>query len=216
MIKEYIDEMAVKGFIRFNNSPYTAPILVVKKLIKRLRVCIDYRALNALTIKNRNIFLLIREILSRLCKVKYYSKFDVIAAFNKIRIKKGDEEKTAFLIRYGLFKYLIMLFGLCNVPGIFQSYINETLHEYLDKFCSAYLDDILIYNDTEEEHLEYIKIILKKLRKAGLYLDIKKCEFKVKIVKYLGLIIIDEGIKINPAKVETIQNWKILRYVKDI
>jgi len=86
----------------------------------------------------------------------------------------------------------------------------------LDKFCLAYLDDILIYNDTEEEYLEYIKIILEKLRKAGLYLDIKKCEFKVKIVKYLGLIITNEGIKMDPAKMETIQNWKISRCVKDV
>ncbi len=109
-----------------------------------------------------------------------------------------------------------MLFRLYNVPGIFQNYINEILHEYLDKFYSAYLNDILIYSDTKKEYLEYIKIILKKLRKAGLYLDIKKCEFKVKIVKYLGLIITDEGIKIDPIKVETIQNWKVSRCVKNI
>ncbi len=109
-----------------------------------------------------------------------------------------------------------MLFRLCNVPGIFQSYINETLYEYLDKFYLVYFNDILIYSDTEEEYLEYIKIILEKLRKAGLYLDIKKCEFKIKIVKYLDLIIIDEEIKIDPAKIKTIQNWKIPRYVKDI
>jgi len=86
----------------------------------------------------------------------------------------------------------------------------------LDKFCLAYFNDILIYSDTEEEYLEYVKVVLEKLRKAGLYLNIKKCEFKVKTIKYLGLIITDEGIKMNPAKIETIQNWKILRYVKDV
>ena len=109
-----------------------------------------------------------------------------------------------------------MLFGLYNARGIFQNYINEILYEYLDKFCLMYLNDILIYSDTEEEYLEYIKIILKKLRKARLYLDTKKCEFKVKIIKYLDLIIIDEGIKIDPVKIKTIQNWKISRYVKGI
>ena len=119
MVKEYIDKMAVKEFIKSNSSPYAAPVLVIKKFKGGLRICIDYRIFNALTIKNRNIFLLIRKILSRLCKIKYYSKFDVIAAFNKIKIKEGDEEKTAFLIRYGLFKYLVMFFELCNAPGIF-------------------------------------------------------------------------------------------------
>ena len=99
-----------------------------------------------------------------------------------------------------------MFFRLYNAPGIFQSYINKILYEYLDKFYSVYLNDILIYSDTEEEDLKYIKIILKKLRKAELYLDIKKYEFKIKIVKYLDLIITDEGIKINPAKIKTIQN----------
>ncbi len=119
MVKEYIDEMAVKGFIKFSSLFYAASVLVVKKLEGELRVCIDYRALNAFTIKNRNAFLLIREIFSRLCKIKYYSKFDVIAAFNEIRVKEGDEEKIVFLIRYGLFKYLVIFFGLCNAPGIF-------------------------------------------------------------------------------------------------
>ncbi len=204
MIKEYIDEIIIKRFIKFNSLSYAAPVLVVKKFEKRLRIYIDYRALNAFTIKNCNASLLIREIFSRLYKVKYYSKFDVIAAFNKIKIKKKDEKKTVFLIKYDLFKYLIIFFGLYNAPGTFQSYINEILHEYLNKFCSAYLDDILIYSDTEEEYLEHIKIVLEKLRKAGLYLDIKKCEFKVKIVKYLDLIIIDEGIKMDPVKIETI------------
>ncbi len=206
MVKEYIDKMAVKGFIRFSSSPYTAPVLVIKKFEGELRICINYRVFNTLTIKNRNVFLLIKEILSRLYKIKYYSKFDVIAAFNKIRIKEGDKKKTAFLIRYGFFEYLVILFGLCNAPGIFQSYINKILYEYLDKFYSVYLNDILIYSDTEEEHLEYVKVILKKLRKAGLYLDIKKCEFNVKIIKYLSLIIINEGIKMDPVKIKTIQN----------
>ncbi len=204
MVKEYIDKITAKKFIKFNNSSYTAPILVVKKSKKRLKTYIDYRILNTFTIKNRNALLLIKKTLSRLYKIKYYSKFDVIAAFNKIRVKEGDKEKTVFLIKYGFFEYLIIFFELYNAPGTFQSYINETLHEHLDKFYLAYLDDILIYSDTEEEHLKYIKIILEKLRKTGLYLDIKKCEFKIKIIKYLSLIITDEGIKIDPAKIKTI------------
>ena len=119
MVKEYIDEIAVKEFIKFSSLFYAAPVLVVKKSKEKLRIYIDYRTLNTLTIKNRNAPLLIREILSRLYKAKYYSKFDVIVAFNKIKIKEGNKKKTAFLIRYGFFKYLVMFFELCNVPGIF-------------------------------------------------------------------------------------------------
>ena len=119
MVKEYIDEMIIKEFIRSSSSPYAAPVLMMKKSEKGLKIYINYQILNAFTIKNRNAFLLIREIFSRLCKIKYYSKFDVIAAFNEIRVKEGDEEKIVFLIRYGLFKYLVIFFGLCNAPGIF-------------------------------------------------------------------------------------------------
>ncbi len=198
--------MAAKGFIKFNNSPYAAPILIIKKFKGGLKIYIDYRTFNTFTIKNRNTSLLIREILSRLYKTKYYSKFDVIAAFNKIKIKEEDKEKIVFLTKYDFFKYLIIFFELYNAPETFQSYINKTLHEYLDKFYLVYLDDILIYSDTKEEHLKHIKIILEKLRKTKLYLDIKKYEFKIKIIKYLGLIITDEEIKINPVKIKTIQN----------
>ena len=118
-MKEYIDEMLGKGFIRPSKSPYAAPVLIVKKPEGGLRVYVDYRALNALTIKNRNTPPLIQETFARLCSAKIYSKFDIIAAFNEIRIREGDEEKTAFHTRYGLFEYVVMPFGLCNAPGIF-------------------------------------------------------------------------------------------------
>lgn len=119
MVKEYVEEMLWKGFIKPSNSPYAAPVLIVKKPEGGIRVCIDYRALNALTTKNKNAPPLIRETMTRLCSAKLYSKFDIIAAFNELRIKEGDEEKTAFLTRYGLFEYVVMPFGLCNTPGTF-------------------------------------------------------------------------------------------------
>lgn len=109
-----------------------------------------------------------------------------------------------------------MPFGLCNAPGTFQSFINETLRAYLDEFCTAYLDDILIYSDSEEEHVEHVKKVLNKLREAGLYLDINKCEFHVKRVKYLGLIITTEGIEMDQKKVDAIVNWHTPRHVKDV
>lgn len=216
VVKEYVDEMLGKGYIRSSTSPYAAPVLIVKKPDDGLRICIDYRALNALTIKNRNAPPLIRETLAKLCMAKIYSKFDIIAAFNEIRMKEGDEEKTAFLTRYDLFEYVVMPFGLCNAPGTFQAFINEVLREHLDDFCSAYLDDILVYSNTKEEHIEHVSKVLEKLKQAGLYLDINKYQFYVKKVKYLGLIIITKRLKMDPKKIETIVNWKNPRCLKDV
>lgn len=216
VVKEYIDEMLGKGFIRPSTSPYAAPVLIVKKPDGGIRICVDYRALNALTIRNRNAPPLIKDTLARLCAAKIYSKFDIIAAFNEIRIKKGHEEKTAFLTRYGLYEYVVMPFGLCNAPATFQAFINETLREYLDVFCTAYLDDILIYSNSMAEHIRHVQQVLDKLLKAGLFLDINKCDFHVKEVRYLGLIITTEGLKMDPRKVDTIMNWKTPRCVKDV
>ena len=216
VVKAYVDEMLGKGYIRPSTSPYAAPVLIVQKPDGGLRICIDYRALNALTIKNRNATPLIRETMARLCQAKVFTKFDIIAAFNEIRMAKGDEEKTAFLTRYGLFEYTVMPFGLCNAPSTFQAFINETLREYLDVFCSAYLDDILIYSNSKEEHVGHVKMVLEKLKQASLYLDINKCQFHVQEVKYLGLMITTEGLKMDPRKVETIVKWKPARCIKDV
>lgn len=142
--------------------------------------------------------------------------FDVIAAFNTIRIKEGDEWKTAFLTRFGLYEYLVMPFGLCNAPGTFQSYINKILRDVLDVFCTAYLDDIPVYSATDEEHDRHVEMVLERMKKTGLYLDIKKSKFGVRKVKYLSLIIMPEGIEMDPGKVKTIVDWEEPRSVKDI
>ena len=164
MVKQYIDEILGKGFIRRSTLLYAASVLIIKKPDRGLRICIDYRSLNSLTIRNRNAPPLIRETLSRLYRTRRYSKFDIIAAFNEIRIKEGYEEKTAFLTRYGLFEYTVIPFGLCNAPSTFQAFINEVLREYLDVFCSAYLDDILIYSDDEDNYVYYVSMVLEKLQ----------------------------------------------------
>ena len=216
VVKAYVDEMLGKGYIRPSTSPYAAPVLIVKKPDGGLRICIDYRALNALTIKNRNAPPLIRETMAKLCAAKVFTKFDIIAAFNEIRMATGDEEKTAFLTRYGLYEYTVMPFGLCNAPSTFQAFINDVLREYLDVFCSAYLDDILIYSDNREEHVDHVKMVLEKLKQAGMYLDINKCQFHVQEVKYLGVLITTDGLKMDPRKVDTIVNWKPARCVKDV
>jgi transposase InsO family protein len=216
VVKAYVEDMLGKGFIRPSSSPYAAPVLIVKKPDGELRICVDYRALNALTIKDRNAPPLIQETMTRLGRAAFFTKLDIIAAFNEIRIREGDEAKTAFLTRYGLYEYLVTPFGLCNAPGTFQRLINSTLQEFLDNFCTAYMDDILIYSETEEEHTEHVRKVLEKLRQANLFVDIKKCEFHVKTVKYLGLIISTEGISMDPAKVETIKQWQRPKCMKDV
>lgn len=217
-IKAYIDDMLGRGFIRPSTSPYASPVLVVKKPGGGLRICVDYRQLNAITKKNRNAPPSIKETLARMAKVRWMTIVDVVAAFNTVRIKEGDEEKTAFLTRYGLYEYVVMPFGLCNAPGTFQTFINETLREYLDDICTAYLDDVLIYtcDDDESVHEADVIKVLSKIRDAGLHLDPTKCKFKVKKVKYLGLILTTEGIEMDPKKVSTILDWQIPRSVKDV
>ena len=147
--------------------------------------------------KNRNTSLLIWKTFARFGSTKIYSKFDIIAAFNKTCIQERDEEKTMFDTWYSLFEYVIMPFSLCNAPKTFQSYINETLQEFLDDFYIAYLDDILIYIKSISIYTEHIQKVLSKLRIAKLFLDIWKCDFSVKKIKSLGVIINTTGPKIN-------------------
>jgi hypothetical protein len=141
-----------------------------------------------------------------MAKAKFFTKLDIIAAFNQIRIANGDEYKTAFRTRYDLFKYLVMFFGLTGAFSIFQHYINDSLREYLDIFYIVYLDDVLIYSDSLEDHRKHVKLVLQALREAGLQTEIKKCEFHIIETRYLGLIIGTEEVKMDFKKIETIKN----------
>ena len=196
-LREWLDENLSKGFIRASSSPAGAPILFVKKSDGSLRLCVDYRGLNAGTIKNRYPLPLIRETLMRLSKARYYTALDVRSAYNLLRVAEGDEWKTAFRTRYGLYESLVMPFGLTNAPADFQRFINDVLHPFLDAFCTAYLDDILIYSESLEEHQEHVKKVLQALSKVGLHLKPEKCEFHKTEVKYLGLIISADGVKMD-------------------
>ena len=178
--------------------------MIVKKSNEDLRIYVNYRIFNNVTIKNRNVSLLFRDILVRLCQIKIYNKFDIIAAFNEIRMKFKHEKKIVFITRYELFEYVIMFFDLCNVFETFQIFINKTLQKYLDDFYIIYLNDILVYNNLKAKHIEHVNKVLLKLKKADLYLNIDKCEFHVIKIKYLNLIIIIENIQMNFDKIKVI------------
>ena len=216
VIQKYLTEHMSKGWIRASRSPAAAPVLLVKKPGGGIRFCVDYRGLNDITVKNRYPLPLIRETLDRLSQAKYYTKLDIIAAFNRMRIKEGEEWKTAFRTRYGLFEYLVMPFGLHGAPATFQHFINDVLREHLDIFVSAYIDDLLIYSKTLEEHKQHVRQVLEKLRTAGLQVDIEKCDFHVEEVLYLGMIVGKHGIKMDPAKVAAVKEWVRPENVKDV
>ena len=216
-LKQYIDTQLPKGFIRPSTSPYGAPVLFVKKPHGRgLRLCVDYRALNRSTIKNRYPLPLITELLDRMKKAKKFTKIDLRTAYNLIRIALGDEFKTAFRTRFGHFEYCVMPFGLTNAPATFQSYINQVLHEFLDVFCTAYMDDIMIYSETLEEHVVHVRKVLQKLLDNKLYASLEKCEFHKDQISFLGYIISSNGIAMEPDRVSSIVDWPIPTSIRDI
>ena len=183
---------------------------------KKFRFCVNYRDLNVVIVKNRYFLFLIFETLNRLNRVKIFIKLNIIIVFNRFRIREENETFIAFRTRFELFEYLIMLFDLCNEFAFFQNYINDTFHEYLDNFCIAYLDDILIYNDNETKHELHVRHILQKFREVNSQINIIKCVFHVQKVFYLKLIIIIEKIKMNLVKINVIINWFNLVNVKDV
>ena len=206
-LRSYLDENLARGFIRPSASPAGSPILFVKKKNGELRLCVDFRGLNLITIKNRYALPLISELLDRLQGAKYFTKLDLRGAYNLLRIAAGEEWKTAFRTRYGHFEYLVMPFGLTNAPASFQDLVNHTLKQYLDFSVIAYMDDILIYSQTEEEHIQHVKQVLAKLKEASLYVKGEKCTFHSKEVEFLGYIINTEGISMDPKKIKSIASW---------
>ena len=176
----------------------------------------DYRALNEGTITNRYPLPLAKKTLMRLAQTRIFTKLDVRGAYNLMRMKEGDKWKTAFRTPYGLFESLVMPFGLTNAPATFQNFINDALSPYLDNFATAYLDDILNYSNNLQEHQDHVKSILAALTKQGLYLKLDKCVFHTEEVKYLGLIVGAEGIKMDQTKVESIKEWPTAERARDV
>ncbi len=207
ILKKYLKNNLIKDFIQVSSSFAISSILFVKKSSEELKFCVNYRDLNVMTVKNRYSLFLIQETLDRLTKIKYYIKLDIIAVFNKLRMTYEDEWKIAFRTRYDLYEYNVLLFKLTNESSSFQNFINDILHDFLNVFCIAYMNDILIYSNSKKKHTQHVHQILKRLRIIELQIDIEKCEFSVIEIKYLNLIIIIHEIKMNSEKINVIMNW---------
>jgi hypothetical protein len=212
----YLETNLEQGRIRSSTSPAGAPIHFALKKDGSLRLCIDYRGLNEITIKDRMPLPLISEALDRLVGARIYTKLDVKDAYNNLRIAEGDKWKTAFRTKYGLYEYLVMAFGLTNAPASFQRWMNEILSEYLDLFCIAYLDDILIYSGNLEQHREHVRLILQRMEDAGLTLKASKCEFHTDKTEYPGYIITTTGLQMDPNRIQAIAEWKEPTNVKGV
>ena len=207
-LKEYLEDMLRTGKIRPSKSPAGAPILFVPKPHGRgLRLCVDYCELNKVTIMNRYPLPLMNELRDRVQGAKIFTKIDLKWGYNLIRIKEGDEWKTAFRTRYGLYEYLVMPFGLANAPATFQNMINEVLRDLIDHGVVAYMDDILIYSAEEEEHVRIVTGVLQLLQSNGLAVAPEKCEWHASKVEFLGYIISAEGVSMAEDKVQTLLEW---------
>ncbi|KAJ1602089.1 hypothetical protein NDA14_001508 [Ustilago hordei] len=215
-LRRYLDENLEKGFIRPSKSPARSPVLFVPKKDGGLRLCVDYRGLNEITVKNRAPLPLIEEQLFLLRKARIYTKLDLRAAYNLIRIAKGDEWKTAFGTQLGLYEYLVMPFGLANALAHFQSFINDIFRDIIGVYVVVYLDDFLIFSDTEEVHVKHVTEVLTRLRSNRLFAKLSKCEFHTKTVEFLGYIIKPTGIEMDPEKVRTVKEWPMPESIHDI
>ncbi|GJW77779.1 reverse transcriptase domain-containing protein [Tanacetum coccineum] len=207
-LSNQLKELQEKGFIRPSHSPWGAPVLFVKKKDGSMRMCIDYRELNKLTIKNRYPLPRIDDLFDQLQGACCFSKIDLRSGYHQLRVREEDIPKTAFRTRYGHFEFTVMPFGMTNAPAIFMDLMNRVCKPYLDKFVIVFIDDILIYSKSEEEHEVHLKTILDLLKTEMLYAKFSKCEFWLKEVQFLGHVVNRDGIHVDPSKVESVKNWK--------
>ncbi|GKE21652.1 putative reverse transcriptase domain-containing protein, partial [Tanacetum coccineum] len=206
-LSNQLQELSDRGFIRPSTSPWGAPVLFVKKKDGSFRMCIDYRELNKLTVKNRYPLPRINDLFDQLQGSSVYSKVDLRSGYHQLRVRDEDIPKTTFRTRYGHYEFQVMPFGLTNTPAVFMDLMNRVCKPYLDKFVIVFIDDILIYSCNEEEHANHLRIILELLKKEKLYAKFSTCDFWIHIVQFLRHLIDSQGLHVDPAKIEAVKNW---------
>jgi hypothetical protein len=214
-LKKQLQELLDKGFIHPCTSPWGCPALFVKK-DESLRLCIDYRPLNAVTIKNKYPLPRIDVLFDKLVGAKVFSKIDLRSGYHQIKIRANDIPKNAFSTRYGLYEYLVMSFGLTNAPAYFMYLMNSVFMPELDKFVVVFIDDILVYSKNEAEHTKHLRTVLQRQREHRLYAKLSKCDFWLKDIKFLGHTISEGGIAVDSDKVQEVMNWKPPTTVRQI
>jgi transposase InsO family protein len=216
-LRTTLEDLLRARFIRPSNSPYGCPVLFIpKKGTSELRFCVDYRAINKLTVADRYPLPRIDELLDQLADARQFSKIDLRSGYWQIRIREQDISKTAFRTKYGSFEWVVMPFGLCNAPATFQRLMNQVLRPYIDKFVCVYLDDLLIYSKTVEEHKEHIRLVMEALQNAKLQINTRKCDWGMKKISYLGFIVTPNGLQPDPQKVAAVKDWPIPRTQRDV
>ncbi|KAJ8769768.1 hypothetical protein K2173_007628 [Erythroxylum novogranatense] len=193
-----------------------APVLFVKKKDGTLRLCIDYRQLNRVTVKNKYPLPRIDDLLDQLQGAQVFTKLDLRSGYHQLKIAEADVPKSAFRSRYGHFEFLVMPFGLTNAPVAFMDLMNKVFQPYLDRFVIVFIDDILVYSKSREEHAEHLRVILQIMREKQLYAKFSKCEFWLNQVVFLGHIVTGDGIQVDPKKIDTVMNWEAPRNVSEI
>ena len=202
-----MQDLLSKGFIRPSVSPWGAPVLFVKKKDGTMRMCIDYRQLNKVTVKNKYPLPRIDDLFDQLQGASLFSKIDLRSGYHQLKIRASDIPKTAFRTRYKHYEFLVMSFGLTNAPAAFMELMNGVFQPYLDSFVIVFIDDILVYSKTEEDHVRHLRIVLHRLREEKLYAKFSKCEFWLTSVTFLGHVVSKEGIRVDPAKIEAVRGW---------
>ncbi|MBW0591775.1 hypothetical protein O181_131490 [Austropuccinia psidii MF-1] len=215
-LRAYISEMVEKGFIRPSSPSTGAPVLFFKNKDGGLRLCGDYRKLSAVTRKNKYPVPPMNQLLNVFNDSSIFSKIDLRGAYDLLRIKEGDEHLTCFRTKYGSYEYLVMPFGLTNAPASFQNLVNDIFQDLLDVYAVVYLDDIMVFSKSEEEHVTHVSTVLSRLRANNLFAKASKFLFHVSSVEYLGYVVSSEGLNIDQAKVQQILNWPPPRNLKDL
>ncbi|XP_054154595.1 uncharacterized protein LOC128953145 [Oppia nitens] len=216
IIRQQVKEMLDANVIEESKSPYSFPVVLVKKKNGKIRFCVDYRKLNSITIKDRHPLPLINDALAALEGSKYFTVMDLLSGYWNIHVKVSDRPKTAFITPDGLYQFKVMPFGLTNAPATFQRYMQKVLRNVLYQFVVVYLDDIIIFSNTFDEHLRHVESVLKLIREYDLRLGIEKCEFLCKEVKYLGHIVSSDGIKPDEDKIKSVKAFPIPKKVRDV
>ncbi|KAL0543907.1 hypothetical protein IC582_019012 [Cucumis melo] len=206
-LKVQLQKLHDKGFIRSSVLPWGALVLFVKKKDGSMRLCIDYRELNKVTVKNRYPLPRIDDLFDQLQGATVFSKIDLRSGYHQLRIKDGDVPKTTFHSRYGHYEFIVMSFGLTNAPAVFMDLMNKVFREFLDTFVIVFIDDILIYSKMEAEHEEHLRMVLQTLWDNKLYAKFSKCAFWLKQVSFLGNVVSKAGVFVDPAKIEAVTSW---------